>query len=204
MRYGALYVDPPWGFKNFSAKGEKKNPNQHYPCMTVDEIAALPVGELAAKDCALFMWTTGPFLEHSFKVAGAWGFTYSTTGFTWAKQNPSGDGWAFGTGYWTRANPEYCLLFKKGSPARLATDVPELVVAPRTKHSEKPAEVRARIQRLVAGPYCEVFARQQHPGWTCLGNEIDGMDLASAIRAQMEQPALFAPSPPSDGEEAKG
>lgn len=190
MKYGCLYVDPPWGFKNFSPKGEKKNPNQHYVCMSVDQIMALPVGELADRHCALFLWTTGPFLEASFRVAKAWGFKYSTTGFTWAKQNPSGQGWAFGTGYWTRANPEYCLLFTKGSPRRLATDVPELVVSPRGRHSEKPAEVPERIQRLVGGPYCELFARAVRPGWTTLGLDLDGLDLAEAIRRQARQPWL--------------
>lgn len=190
MKYGCLYIDPPWGFRNFSEKGERKNPNQHYPCMTVEQIAALPVGELAARDCALFLWTTGPFLEASFGVARAWGFKYSTTGFTWAKQNPSGEGWAYGTGYWTRANPEYCLLFTKGSPRRLATDVPELIVSPRARHSEKPEEVAERIQRLVGGPYCEVFARKARVGWTVLGNEIDGLDLAEAIRRHASQPWL--------------
>lgn len=191
MRYGAIYCDPAWGFKNYSPKGEKKNPVRHYPCMTVAEIAALPVKGLAAPDCALFLWTTGPFLEAAFSVARQWGFGYSTTGFTWAKQNPSGEGWAFGTGYWTRANPEYCLLFTKGSPKRLATDVPELVVAPRSRHSEKPEEVAARIERLVGGPYCELFARGQRPGWTCLGNEIDGRSLSESIQAELTQPDLF-------------
>jgi len=190
VRFGAILIDPPWGFKNYSEKGEGKNPNQHYPCMTVEQIAALPVGAVAGDDCALFMWTTGPFLELSFRVGRAWGFKYSTTGFTWAKQNPSGDGWAFGTGYWTRANPEYCLLFTKGSPKRLATDVPELVVAPRGRHSEKPEEIAARIERLTGGPYCEMFARAQRAGWTCLGNEITGRDLATDIWALADQPAL--------------
>lgn len=190
MKYGVIYADPPWSFKNYSVKGEAKNPNKHYSCMSVDQIAALPVKALAARDCALFMWTTGPFLEASFAVAKAWGFKYSTTGFTWAKQNPSGEGWAFGTGYWTRANPEYCLLFTKGSPKRLATNVPELVVSPRTRHSEKPQEVADRIQRLVSGPYVELFARTARPGWEVLGNEIDGLSLDEAIRQKSAQPWL--------------
>jgi len=113
--------------------------------MSLDDICALPVGALAADDCALFLWTTGPFLEATFRVARAWAsgrrakdrFSYSTTAFTWAKQNPSGVGWSTGTGYWTRANPEFCLLFTKGSPKRVGMDVPELMVTPRGRHSEK-------------------------------------------------------------------
>lgn len=200
MKFSTILADPAWGFKNYSAKGEAKNPNQHYPCMTVDEICALPVGLLAADDCALFLWTTGPFLMAAEKVAQAWSsgprkrdqFTYSTTAFTWAKQNPSGIGWAFGTGYWTRANPEFCLLFTKGSPKRLATDVPELLVAPRGRHSEKPVETFSRIERLTGGPFLELFSRATRPGWTCLGNEVTGNGLAVDLRALADQPSLFA------------
>lgn len=182
MKYGCLYADPAWSFDTYSRKGRRKTADRHYPCLSVEEIAALPVGELAGPNCALFLWTTGPFLRAAFRVAEAWGFRYSTTGFTWAKRNPSGHGWASGTGYWTRANPEYCLLFTSGSPRRQARDVPELVVAPRGRHSEKPEEVARRIEALAPGPYCELFARRTRAGWDALGGELDGLQLAESIR----------------------
>ena len=76
-----------------------------------------------------------------------------------------------GLGYWTRANPEMCLLGTRGSPKRLAKDVRRLVVTPRREHSRKPDEVYDRIERLAAGPYLEVFAREGRPGWDAWGNQ---------------------------------
>jgi N6-adenosine-specific RNA methylase IME4 len=77
-----------------------------------------------------------------------------------------------GNGYWTRANTEPCLLATRGKPKRLAADVRQGLIAPRQEHSRKPDEVHDRIERLVAGPYLELFARRPHTGWTVWGNEI--------------------------------
>jgi N6-adenosine-specific RNA methylase IME4 len=77
-----------------------------------------------------------------------------------------------GMGYYTRSNSEVCLLAIKGSPLRFATDVHEIVMAPVGKHSEKPEEVRQRIERLFPGPYLELYARKTAPGWTCWSDEI--------------------------------
>jgi MT-A70 len=71
----------------------------------------------------------------------------------------------FGLGFWTRANPEQCLLATRGNPKRINRDVAELIIAPLREHSRKPGEVYDRVERLVAGPYCELFARQHRPGW---------------------------------------
>ncbi len=60
--YGVIVSDPPWRFRNFSAKGEKKNPVAHYSCMDLAGIKALPVRNLAAPNCALIMWATAPLL----------------------------------------------------------------------------------------------------------------------------------------------
>jgi N6-adenosine-specific RNA methylase IME4 len=75
------------------------------------------------------------------------------------------------TGYWTRANPELCLLFTRGQPKRLSTSVRKLIIAPRREHSRKPEEIRTRAQKLTSGPYIELFARQPAPGWDAWGNE---------------------------------
>ena len=85
-----------------------------------------------------------------------------------------GEGLFTGMGYWTRANLECCLLATRGAPMRPAMDVHQIVTTPIGEHSAKPGEVRSRIQRLVAGPYLELFARQATPGWTSWGNEIEG------------------------------
>lgn len=78
-----------------------------------------------------------------------------------------------GGGYGTRKNAEICWLGRRGNPKRRSRDVRELIVAPRREHSRKPDEQYGRIERLCAGPYLELFARQQRPGWIALGDEVN-------------------------------
>ena len=146
--------------------------------MSLEEIKALPIADLAADDCALFLWVVNPQLPGGLDVIRSWGFQYKTVAFTWVKQNRGGDGLFMGLGYWTRANAESCLLATRGSPSRLAKDVRQIVMAPVAELSRKPAEVRTRIERLVPGPYLELFARRPIAGWTSWGNEIATADLA--------------------------
>jgi len=171
-RFGVIYADPPWHFTTRSPKGQGRSASRHYKTMTLREIMDMPVSGISADDCALFMWAIDPMLPHALQVIEAWGFQYKTVAFTWVKENRASDGYFTGMGYWTRANPEMCLLATRGRPRRLARDVRQLVMAPRGRHSEKPEEVARRIERLVPGPYCELFARRKRDGWTVWGNEI--------------------------------
>lgn len=182
--YGVIYADPPWTFLTRSDKGKDRSAEQHYSTMTLEEIKALPVAELAAPNCALFMWAIDTHLPMALDVIRAWGFTYKTRAFCWAKQNKRGEGFFVGMGFWTRANPEDCLLATRGSPKRLATDVRRLVVSPRREHSRKPDEVPAGIERLVAGPYCELFSRTHRAGWDMMGNEVGKFDEIDPIELE--------------------
>ena len=171
-RYGVIYADPAWHFRNYSARGEGRNATSHYDCPGPEQLAALPVADWAAEDCALFLWAVDPLLDQAFKLLQAWGFAYKTVAFYWVKTNKIDTGSFFtGLGYWTRANPEQCLLATRGKPRRLAADVQRLLFAPRREHSRKPDESFDRIERLVAGPYLELFARRPRPGWDAWGNE---------------------------------
>jgi N6-adenosine-specific RNA methylase IME4 len=146
---------------------------RRYATMTLDSLKALPIGKLAASDCAMFMWTTGPMMVQAQQLFEAWGFEFKTVAFDWIKTVRSGgDALHWGMGYWTRSNPEYVLLGTKGTPRRLAMDVHSVIMTPVGEHSEKPEEARRRIERLVAGPYLELFARRTAPGWTTWGNEV--------------------------------
>lgn len=185
-RYGVIYADPPWNFRNFSEKGTGRNAVSHYKCMDFDQLAALEPQRWAAKDCVLFIWATDPLLPKALELISAWGFAYKTVGFYWVKTNKRADltslseaDFFTGLGYWSRANAEQCLLATRGSPPRLAKDVRRLIVSPRREHSRKPDEVRARIERLARGPYLEMFSRQSHPRWDAWG----------------DQPALFDAGP---------
>lgn len=201
--FAAILVDVPWKYENHTEAGGGRAPDLHYPTMTLEEIMAMGplVRALAAPDCALFFWTSGPHLENALMILDVWGesgdamnpiFRYSTKVFCWAKENPSGEGWHMGTGFWTRANTEDCLLFLKGHPTRLDKGVRQLITAPVGDHSAKPEEVHARIERLVGGPYLELFARAPRDGWTCWGNQVLRAGLAGG-RAQRKAPLVGSP-----------
>jgi N6-adenosine-specific RNA methylase IME4 len=127
-------------------------------------------------------------LPEAIDLGRYWGFAYKTVGLYWVKTNKKSPGYFTGMGYWGRCNPEVAFLFTRGKPKRLNADVPKLIVAPRREHSRKPDEQYDRIERLVAGPYCELFARQQRPGWSSWGNQIDKFEAATV--AEKHQSAL--------------
>ena len=170
--YGTILADPPWLFGTYSEKGRGRCADRHYPCMDFGDIQALPVKSSAARNCVLFMWVTDPFLAHGIRLIERWGFAYKTVAFTWIKQNRTNERFFMGGGFWTRSNPEMCLLATTGSPKRQATDVRQLVTAERREHSRKPDCIYGRIERLVDGPYLELFARTSRDGWTGWGNEV--------------------------------
>lgn len=176
--YGAILVDPPWQFDAWSKAGDGRSAQQHYGTMDVKQMVRLPVIDLAAKDCVLFCWATWPHLKSALWLVSAWGFTYKTCAFSWMKADPyclfaddtTPD---MGMGYWTRANTEPCLLATRGKPKRLDAGVRQGIIAPRREHSRKPDDIHARIERLVNGPYLELFARAPRTGWDVWGNQTD-------------------------------
>lgn len=173
-KYGIIYADPPWHYRVYSKKGAGRSAESHYPTMTIEEIQALPVSELADKDCALFMWITFPLLKEGLSVLSAWGFKFKTIAFVWIKQNRKSDSLFWGMGYWTRANAEFCVLATKGKPKRMAKNVHQVIVSHIEEHSKKPDEARRRIVRLMGDlPRIELFARQKTAGWDVWGNEVE-------------------------------
>ena len=170
--YKILYADPPYYFKSYSKKGENRNATKHYNCMEFNDILQLPINNIADVDCVLFIWVIDPFLERAFEIINKWGFKYKTVAFTWIKQNKS-SGFFTGLGYWTRANPEQCLLATKGNPKRVSKAVKQLVIDVRREHSRKPDCVRDRIVELMVDlPRIELFDRQNFQGWDSWGDEL--------------------------------
>jgi N6-adenosine-specific RNA methylase IME4 len=176
--FGAILADPPWAYQVWSAKGTGRSAEQHYDTMSAIEIASMPVSHVAADDCVLFLWVTWPCLKQALDLIETWGFAYKTCAFDWMKaSNTQPDFFQeevpaqIGLGHWTRSNTEPCLLATRGKPKRLNADVRQGIIAPRREHSRKPDGIHERIERLVAGPYLELFARQQKRNWTSWGNE---------------------------------
>ena len=171
-KYNVIYADPPWSFKTYSDKGKDRSPEKHYSVMSFKDICNMPVGNIARDNSVLLMWTIDPLLHKAFEVIKAWGFTYKTVAFTWAKLNKTKPGFFTGLGYWTRGNPEMCLLATKGRPKRKSKSVNQLIISQRQRHSEKPL-IHKDIEDLVDGPYIELFARKKpRDGWDYWGNEV--------------------------------
>lgn len=183
--FKAILADPPWLYEVWSAKGTGRSAEQHYDVMRAEDIAALPVSELAADDCVLFCWVTWPCLLQGLDLIKAWGFTYKTCAFDWTKADNTQMHFfqeelqvQIGMGHWSRSNTEPCLLATRGKPKRLDAGVRMAVVEPRREHSRKPDIIHRLVERLVAGPYLELFARAEHPGWTTWGNQVTRFNKA--------------------------
>jgi len=171
-KYNIIYADPAWYFKSWSKKGDERSATQHYDCMSISDICNLPISNISEDDCILLIWVIDPMLPQAFEVIKAWGFKYKTVAFTWVKENKS-EGYFTGLGYWTRANPEMCLLATKGKPKRISKSVRQLVMDKRREHSRKPDRIRNDIVKLCGDlPRIELFARQRVDGWDNWGNQI--------------------------------
>lgn len=180
-KYEVIYADPPWHYSD-TRKNKPAYGGITYPTMRTADLCALPVGDIAEKDCVLFLWSTMPMLPDAMKVMKAWGFKYKTCAFSWVKTNPKSGSYSCMLGQWTMGNLEVCLLGVKGHPKRIRKDIKQLVVAPRTGHSYKPKEVRGRIVELMGDvSRVELFARDCEDGWDCIGNGIDGKDIREVL-----------------------
>ena len=178
-QYQIIYADPPWSYADQTCEGTMA---KHYKGMPLSEICYLPVEEIAAPDCVLFMWATYPMLPEALKVISHWGFKYKSIAFQWIKLDPVSRTPFYGLGRWTRGNTEPCLIATRGNPHRVSDSVFQLIQEPRARHSKKPAIVRQRILELMGDlPRIELFARKEDSlfdtdgfeGWDLWGNEIE-------------------------------
>jgi len=176
-KYHIIYVDPPWKFTYRHKEEDLTGHNEGiYQLMSLDEIKNLPISDISEDNSILFLWVTDPLLREGLEVMKHWGFEYKTVAFTWVKKNRNnGKDW-LGMGYWTRSNPEMCLLGTQGIIHRINSNVPQLIKYPRREHSRKPDKIRDEIVRLVGDvSRIELFARQQCKGWDNWGNELSNV-----------------------------
>ena len=185
MKYNIIYMDPPWKYNKRTNKKTKFGGGAmgHYECMTMKDIAALSISEIAADNCALFMWTTFPKLKQQILLFDEWGIEYKTLGFSWTKLNKSGEGLFFGPGFYTASNSEVCLLGVRGRMTPVCNKVSSALLEPLRGHSRKPDEARERIVRLFGDvPRIEMFATEKADGWDSIGDEIDGKDIRDSLK----------------------
>jgi N6-adenosine-specific RNA methylase IME4 len=180
--YEIIYADPPWDYKGQKQHNGKNGVDtggalNHYPTMTLDELKRFDVPTITAENALLFMWTSSPHLDQAIDLMKAWQFKWATVGFVWDKQkvNP---------GFYTMSQCELCLIGKKGkipSP-RGARNIRQLVSVERGRHSEKPAEVRQRIEEMFPSQSkIELFARSAPKGWHVFGNEVESNTQLSFV-----------------------
>lgn len=192
-KYSVILADPPWPFRVWNKDtGSGRSAEAHYKTMSLADICALPIKDLAAPNCALFMWAVWPSIFDAEKVINAWGFEYKTLAFEWWKLNKAWEKaqfpifahtdykWLeklffFGMGYYTRCNSEPCLLATHGKMPVAVHNERNYIIAPVREHSRKPDEQYEKIERLYPiGPRLELFARHRRPGWDAFGNQVEG------------------------------
>lgn len=179
--YDLIMADPPWRFETYSEAGEEKSPQAKYRTMSLDAIAALPVGDLARDNCLLWLWATAPLLDRQISIARAWGFAFVTSG-VWVKTTVNGK-IAFGTGYVLRNAHEPFILAARGQP-KVARTVRSVVMGEVREHSRKPDAAYAAAEKLMPGAVrADLFARQRRPGWDGWGDELGRFD---DLRQQQE------------------
>lgn len=160
-RYRTILADPPWMTYQSGGRGAI----QHYPLMTIEQITAMPVAELAEENAHLWLWCTNAVLRDGYRVMEAWGFTPRSI-LTWVKPRLQ-------LGQYLRNASEQLLFGTRGRAPVNYRSQPTWMFAPLQDHSHKPEEQYAVIERISGGPYLELFARRRQPGWDIWGNEVD-------------------------------
>jgi N6-adenosine-specific RNA methylase IME4 len=185
--YRIVLADPPWQYDSWNAKGTGRVADDHYPTMTIEEIAALPVAGICHEDAVLLLWVTMPLLREGLDVVKEWGFTYRTAFLVWGKLNGDRSP-AVGFGKYTRSNGELCLLGRrgKGVPVQDGVAISNLLLSQRGAHSAKPPEQYRIIEHMFGRevPKVELFARGHMPRWDVWGLEappqVTALDLLPA------------------------
>jgi len=165
-RYPIIYADPPWRYENPPIGGSNRSIENHYPTMTLEEICAMPVSDLATDDAMLYLWATAPKLAECLEVVKAWGFEYRTN-MVWDKVN-------IGMGYHARNQHELLLICKRGQipPPAAGTQPSSVYREVRTAHSAKPAFFAEMIEEAYPQlPKIELFCRSPRQGWAVHGNQ---------------------------------
>jgi N6-adenosine-specific RNA methylase IME4 len=191
-RFGTILADPPWVFANRTGKMAPEHKRLfRYQTMTNEEIIALPVKELALPQSHLYLWVPNALVSIGLQVMEAWGFTYKTN-MVWYKVRKDGGPDRRGVGFYFRNVTELVLFGVRGSLRTLQPGrrMPNIIISQKREHSRKPDEQYQIIEECSPGPYLELFARHQRPGWTQWGNEIDSSEApVKVITTSLTTPA---------------
>jgi N6-adenosine-specific RNA methylase IME4 len=174
--FDVIFADPPWNFRGGSLAKPGRNPRRHYPCLSLEEICALPVASIAARPALLLLWVTVPFVAAADEVLAAWGFRYKSQ-LTWPKERA-------GTGYWAMNQHELLYIATRGrfpcpKPALFPTS---LIPGAQREHSRKPEWPQEVVDRRLPGARkLELFARRPRAGWSVWGNQTELFDAVEGV-----------------------
>lgn len=175
QRFGTILIDPPWRFSNRTGKvGPEHKRLYRYKTMSFEEIAQLPIGELALPRSHLYLWCPNALLLEALTIMKRWDFTYKTN-IVWYKVRKDGGPDGRGVGFYFRNVTELLLFGVKGKlrtlkPGRTQVNI---LITRKREHSRKPEEVYDLIERCSPDPYLELFARERVPRWEQWGDELD-------------------------------
>lgn len=179
MTFRTIVADPPWKFGD-RLPGPGRGAAKHYETMRVEDICALKLPPIGA-DALLFLWRVSAMVEEAALVARAWGFR-PVSELVWVKTGADGKP-RMGMGRYSRLSHEVCMIATRGSGVSFIKDhgVRSVLTAPRSEHSSKPDAFFTIVERLAEGPYLELFARRERPGWTTIGADLGSrLDLPLA------------------------
>ncbi len=171
--FGTVLADPPWRFSNRTGKVAPEHRRlARYGTMSADEIARLPVAEMAAPQSHLYLWVPNALLAEGLAVMEGWGFTYKAN-LVWHKVRRDGGSDGRGVGFYFRNVTELVLFGVRGGLRTLAPGRRQvnLFATRKREHSRKPDELYPIIERCSPGPYVELFARYPRAGWVAWGDE---------------------------------
>lgn len=187
--FNIIYTDVPWTYRNKNTGGSLKSgasyvygADNKYSTMTIEDLKKMPVPLIASNDAVLFFWVTTNMQEEASSIINQWGFKYKTKIY-WYK-NFGGN--KMGMGFWLRNMVEELWICIKGKIGAFHYQKPNIVRADVGKHSQKPEVFVDYIMdctKNISDRKCiELFARQRREGWTCLGFELDGMDINDSMK----------------------
>ena len=171
VRYRTIVADPPWAYDRTgvtfhdSTSGAFTGSGLPYDSMTLNEIAQIPVSQLAERDSHLYLWTTQKYLRDAYPIVDSWGFTVSSV-LVWCKPVR---GWTVGGTF--MSTTEFVLFCRRGSLKAKQRVDRQWFEWPRGEHSAKPEAFLDMVESTSPGPYLELFARRQRLGWDTWGNE---------------------------------
>lgn len=173
-RFATILADPPWQFINRTGKMAPEHRRlSRYSTMSLGEISALPVAEVAAPTAHLYLWVPNALLPEGLAVMKAWGFSYKSN-IVWHKIRKDGGPDGRGVGFYFRNVTELLLFGVRGKNARTLqpgrTQV-NFMATRKREHSRKPDEQYDLIESCSPGPFLELFSRGTRRKWAVWGNQ---------------------------------